>query len=110
MTVKVPMTKAAPAAGKMNRQAETPAARMAMSSLRRLRPTKAAKVPNRKAKGKSSRITDGDFSAVRPKICAAPTSARTPTERDSSTKSTSTMIALMILSAPITATMVWPRT
>ena len=63
-TVTIPITKAAPAAGRMNRHAETPAARMAISSLLRLRSTKAPSTPNRKANGKRTRITDGVFSAV----------------------------------------------
>ena len=57
--------KAAPADGRMNRQAETPAARMAISSLRRLRPTKANRVPNRKTNGPSASTVAGAFSRVR---------------------------------------------
>ena len=63
-TVTMPITKAAPAAGRMKRQAETPAARMAMSSLLRFRSTKAPSTPNRKANGRSTRTTDGTLSAV----------------------------------------------
>ena len=71
MTVSTPSTKAIPAAGNTNRQADTPAARMAISSLRRFRPMKADRVPNRKTNGISCKITEGDFSSTRPKIRTA---------------------------------------
>ncbi|MNL47006.1 hypothetical protein D3C87_1697700 [compost metagenome] len=53
VTVSTPSTRAAAAAGRTKRQADMPAARMAISSLRRFSPTKAASVPNRKTKGRS---------------------------------------------------------
>ena len=97
--VKRPMTKAAPAAGRINRQAETPAARMAINSLRRLRLTKAPSTPPRKAKGSSIRITDGVLSIVSQSVWPKPISARTPTVRDCSTKSTSTITVVSTASA-----------
>jgi hypothetical protein len=60
-----PITKAAMAAGMMKRQAETPAARMAISSLRRFSSTKAPRVPNRKMNGVSTRIVAGACRMVR---------------------------------------------
>ena len=62
---------------------------MAISSLRRFRPTKAARVPNRKTKGSSCTITCGDFSSIRPRIRRAERSTSEPTPRDISTKSIS---------------------
>ena len=99
VTASRPATKAATAAGPMNRQAETPAARMATSSLRRLRPTKALIPPNRKTKGSRIWMTEGDLSSVRPKRSPALTSARTPIERERSTNCTSRITAVITASA-----------
>ncbi len=84
-----PSMKAAAAAGRMKRQAETPAARMAISSLRRFMSMKAPRMPNRKTKGRSCRITDGDFSSVRPSSVAKLISVRPPRLLDRSMKSMS---------------------
>ncbi len=81
-----PSPKAAPAAGRMKRQAETPAARMATSSLRRLRVTKAASTPNRNTNGRSCRITAGDFKRVRPSWLRKLISLLAARLRDRSTK------------------------
>ena len=102
-TVSTPKNTAAPAAGKMKRQAETPAARMAISSLLRFRLTKAPSTPNRKANGSSRRMTVGDSSSARPSTCTADTSlARTPTVRDSSTKLLRRMMVEITASAMAT--------
>jgi hypothetical protein len=92
-----PITKAATAAGMMKRQAETPAARMAISSLRRFRPTNAPRVPNRKMNGVSTRMVAGACSMVRNSSWAKPTSARVPTFLEMSTK------AISMTSTPTTA-------
>ena len=95
----------------MKRHAEMPAARMAISSLRRFRPTKAANTPNKKAKGSSIRMTLGDCRRVRPKSWAGEVSlTRTPTSRERATKSTRPMMAAMIAKAAPTATRVRIRT
>ena len=94
----------------MKRQAETPAARMAISSLRRFRLTKAPRTPNRKAKGSSSRIRDGAFSIVRLRVWLKPISARTPTLRDISTKSIRVITVASTASAAATPPRVWVST
>ena len=84
----MPQTKAATAAGVMKRQAEMPAARMAISSLRRFRETKAASTPNRNTNGSSTSSTAGAFIRVSRTTWAGPMSTRLPTSRDTDTKST----------------------
>ena len=68
----------------MNLQAETPAARMAVNSLERLRLTKAAMPPKRKTNGDRSRMRLGERNTVSQRISLTAASARTPTDRDNS--------------------------
>ena len=86
----------------MNLQADTPAARMATSSLRRFSTTKAPMPPNRKQIGSRIWMIDGAFSSVSSKIPLAPTSARVPTWLVSSTNWISTTTAEMIARAVVT--------
>ncbi len=104
-----PSNAAAAAAGRMNRHADTPAARMATSSLRRLRVTNVPSTPNRKTNGSSCRITDGDFSTVRATSVRKPTSAFPPSVRDRSTKSISRTTAPSRAAADPTPTRVWAK-
>ncbi len=108
--VSSPSTNAAAAAGRMNRQADTPAARMAISSLRRFRVTKAASTPNRKTKGSSCRITVGDFRIVRPSSVRKPTSVLAPRLRERSTKLISITTEASRAAVAAIPARVWPRT
>ncbi len=85
LIVRTPMTKAMIAAGSTKRQADTPAARMAISSLRRLSVTKARIDPPRKANGSRIRIVDGAFSSTRPMMPRPLMSVRAAMEREIST-------------------------
>ena len=110
VTVRTPRTRAAPAAGSTKRQADTPAALMAISSLRRLRPTKAASVPNRKTNGSNWTMTVGDFSSTRPKMRAPESSPDEFSPRDISTKSISITRAEMTARATARARSCWIST
>ncbi len=102
--------KAAPAAGKMKRQAETPAARIAISSERRFSVTNAAMVPNRKMNGSKSRMIDGDCSNISSTRRIKPTSLRPPYARDNSTKTISRTTEAITTSAEASPASVRVRT
>ncbi|MNE33211.1 hypothetical protein D3C80_1268670 [compost metagenome] len=110
VTLSTPSTRAAPAAGSTKRQAEMPAARMAINSLRRFSPTKAARVPNRKTKGSNWMMTLGDFNSTRPKMRALDSSPDEFSPRDTSTKSINITRAEMMARATARARSCWART
>ena len=82
-----PNTIAMTPAGITKRQAEMPAARMAINSDRRFNPTKADKDPNKKAKGRRVKIVLGDFNIIRPRIAKVLISALPVNDFEISTKS-----------------------
>ena len=94
----------------MKRQAETPAARMATSSLRRFSPTKAPMPPKRKQNGSRICTSEGVRRKVSSRIAFGPTSARVPIWLDSSTNWISTTTAEITASAPSTLSSSTPIT